>query len=286
MGGAGGHGQLQLDRLVVGAPPDERRRRTAPAHVQVAGPADPAVVRRRAQLHRGGAEAGAAVEDHPQGGVVTDRLDPAQQDHPVGVAGEGQGIAALRDRGADQPAAAPDQGARLVGTTPDEARVARLDGVDAGATEQLAEHGVVVPPRCTQEGDVPAGADQGAALAIGDQCVLPQRLRWERRHRRGGAHWVPRCRRPNRWGLLAAVASWRRRSASASRPRDLARLVVLDPRARVRAEMGLARGDVMHLRAEPGAGLDVVEESAVERHGRADEQHDGTRRSPTARTSR
>lgn len=72
--------------------------------------------------------------------------------------------------------AAPDQGARLVVAAPHEA-AARRDRVVPGAADEGGEDRVRVPARCAHPGDVAAGTDECAPLAVGDQGVLPQRLR-------------------------------------------------------------------------------------------------------------
>ena len=93
--GAGGHVRGRRARLPstrwawVGAP-DQRKCRSPVRPAQV-----PSAL--RLHDHRAGAELGAAVELDLDVRVAARGLDPAEQDDPVGVAGEGERLAALDD---------------------------------------------------------------------------------------------------------------------------------------------------------------------------------------------
>ncbi len=152
-------------------------RRPAPPHVQVpdAGrpPSVPVVVR---ALHRRRAEVAAQAQHGGDVRIVLAGVDPAQEHDPVRVAGVGQGLAGLDDRVPGHPSAAPDQRPGLVVAAPHVLLDGR-DGVDPVAAHEVAEHGGGVPGRGAQPADVPAGTDQRATGAVGQEGVLAQGVR-------------------------------------------------------------------------------------------------------------
>ena len=103
--------------------------------------------------------------------------DHTAQDHrPVGTRGQRERLAALDRRIVSDPAAAPDQAARLVVATP-HAPVPRGHGVGARAADQGGEHRAGVPAREAHPDEVAARADEDSALTVGQQRVLAQDMR-------------------------------------------------------------------------------------------------------------
>ena len=154
---------------------------TCPAVPQGAAAALPGVVVGASHRHRAGAEVGAALQLHVHVRGAAHGLDAAQQHQPVALTGERQRVAALDDRTAADPPVAPDQRPGLVVPAPGVAALARGDGVATCAAEQCGEDGVVVPSGSAHECDVAAWPDDRAALSVGEQRVLAQRLRNELR---------------------------------------------------------------------------------------------------------
>ena len=172
-----------------GARPPAGPARARPAEPGAAAAAGPGLAVPFEVGHGGAPVAGPQVEGHGDLGGAVDRLDPAQQDGPVRVGGHGERFPAF-DPGVADPAVAPDQAAALVVAAPDVPWVGRGDRVLAGAAEQAAERGRAVPAGHAQPRDRAVGADDGAALAVGDQRVLAQDAR---RRQIGGRRAEP-CR--------------------------------------------------------------------------------------------
>ncbi len=150
---------------------------------------------RRTFGERVSVEPAAGVQYRLHAGVTVGGDDPAEDDRPVFLAGKGERFPAFDDAGVGDPAAAPDQRAGFVVAAP-HVGVGGGDRVPAGPAEQGTEHGVAVPPRCAHPGDVAVRADQRAAFAVAEECVLAKGLRQEPRRRagclvHGGAHCSP-----------------------------------------------------------------------------------------------
>ncbi|GAA3481977.1 hypothetical protein GCM10018966_065090 [Streptomyces yanii] len=151
--------------------------RAAEAHLQLAGPGREPVLLVAAQLaQRVDAEAGRRAQVDIEAGVTVDGQDPAQHDGAVLIARVGERFSAFDDAARGDPAAAPDEAARLVVSAPDE-RVGGGDGVPAVAADQGSEDGVTVPGGCAHPYDVAARSDQGAAPAVSEQGVVAQGMR-------------------------------------------------------------------------------------------------------------
>src|SRR5689334_17599494 len=83
-------------------------------------------------------------------------------------------VTALDDApGIGYPTVAPDQPVFVV-ATPD-VPIARSHGVYTLAADELGKYGVVVPTRGAHPHQISVGPAQGAALAVRDQRVFPQR---------------------------------------------------------------------------------------------------------------
>ena len=147
-----------------------------PAEVERAGPRGPHLPGPVQVGEAVGPEAGLRVEDDPDPGLPVDRLDPAEEDRGVRVAGVGERLPALDDLVTGHPPAAPDEGPLLVEPAPDERGVGGGDGVPAPAPDERGEDGVGVPPRGTHPAELPARPDEDTALAVGEDGVLAQDL--------------------------------------------------------------------------------------------------------------
>lgn len=185
-------------------PGGARLRDAAPAPAKASGAGAPHAVLVAVRLVGPvGAEARGRGRADGEAGFPGDRVDAAQQDRPVRVRGEGEGLAALHDAVLGDPAAAPDEAAVLVVAAP-HVPAHGAERVVAGPADERAEDGVGVPARHAHPGDVPVRADEGAPFLVGDQRVLARRLRRGKvrgTRRYGGAgHQGPLRSGPDRFG--------------------------------------------------------------------------------------
>ena len=175
----GGEGHGEGEPVVAGP----RAGRARPAEPQAAAAAGPASAGPGQVRHRAAPEPGADIEDHVHPGRPVDGHDAPQDHGAMRIGRHGQGLPAFGSRFGSRrahPAAPPDQGPGLVVAAPDVPGIGGRDRVGAAAAEQSAEDRRAVPPRRAQPRDRPVGADQGAALPVGDQRVLTQDVRAER----------------------------------------------------------------------------------------------------------
>ncbi|GAA5161097.1 hypothetical protein GCM10023321_44780 [Pseudonocardia eucalypti] len=114
-----------------------------------------------------GAEAGGGLQAQVEVGRAVHRVDLAEDDRAVWVAGEGEGFVALDDAGVGDPAGSPDEGVGFVVAAPD----AAFDGGDqvaASAADEVGEDRVGVPGGRAHPGELAVRADQCAAFAVGE----------------------------------------------------------------------------------------------------------------------
>jgi hypothetical protein len=163
----------QLDRHRQQAVSVARLSRARPAEPGPAAAPGPRLAVPGEVRHPAAPVPGSEVERHVDLGRPVDRHDLAQQHRRARVGGHGQRFPAL-DPGVADPPAAPDQAAGLVVAAPDVPGVGGADGVPPGSAKQPAENSRAVPARHAQPRHRAVRADQGAALAVRDQRVLPQ----------------------------------------------------------------------------------------------------------------
>lgn len=88
------------------------------------------------------------------------------------VAREGQCFAALDNAIGGDPAAAPDERALLVVTSPHEPQVRWPYGVPAASAEEAREDRLRIPARSAHPDEIPARADEHPAFTVRQQRVL------------------------------------------------------------------------------------------------------------------
>ena len=153
--------------------------RAAPTEREAAGRALPHARADGAPADGMSAESWPWIERNLDVGVLGERLDATEDDSGLRIRGQGERLAALDRCRRRDPPAAPDQRAVLVVAAPNVSRLPGGDGVQSAAADQRCEDRVAVPAGHAHERDVAVRTDHGAALPIGDEGVLAQRLRRE-----------------------------------------------------------------------------------------------------------
>ena len=190
---------------------------------------------------------GPGVQHDAQLRLALGNLDAPEQQRRVGAGRGRKRLTALDDRSFTGPAVPPDEGPRLVVSTP-HVPTRRRHGVVARAADEGGEHGVAVPPRNTEPDHRAVRADDGTSLAVGEQRVLAERVRRRefRRRRRPQRRRTRECPERRADGTDGEDALVRRQpELRAARLRAVVEDAVCTVVARHRRERLSGRSDAM-----------------------------------------